>query len=85
MFRPLFRGNLRGMDEPKDDFVPAETPEAVPPEWEAWPGEEVEPDEADLAAIADIEAGRFITHEAMMRWLRSLGTENELPPPECGM
>jgi predicted transcriptional regulator len=33
---------------------------------------------------ADVAAGRFISHEAMKRWLLSWGTDNELPPPECG-
>ncbi len=45
-------------------------------------------DEADDAAIAeglaDIEAGRVISHEAMKRWLLSWGTPGELPPPKVG-
>lgn len=32
---------------------------------------------------ADIEAGRFVEHERVAAWLRSWGTENELPPPKC--
>jgi predicted transcriptional regulator len=40
-------------------------------------------DEALRAAEADVKAGRLISHEAMSRWLRSWGTPNELPPPEC--
>lgn len=43
---------------------------------------------ADAAAIAeartDIKAGRFISHEAMKRWLLSWGTRGELAPPEIG-
>ncbi|RZJ41354.1 MAG: CopG family transcriptional regulator [Brevundimonas sp.] len=39
---------------------------------------------AERQAMADIEAGRFISHEAVMRWVASWGTEDELPPPECG-
>ncbi|MDP1736442.1 MAG: CopG family transcriptional regulator [Caulobacter sp.] len=35
-------------------------------------------------ADADIAAGRVISHEAMMRWVRSWGTPDELPPPQCG-
>ena len=35
-------------------------------------------------AHADIAAGRVISHAAMRRWLLSLGTPDELPPPECG-
>ena len=34
--------------------------------------------------VADIEAGRFVEHEQVVAWLRSWGTENELPPPKCG-
>jgi len=46
-------------------------------------------DEAsDTAAIAeglaDIEAGRVISDEAMKRWLLSWGTPNELPSPKIG-
>lgn len=33
---------------------------------------------------ADIAAGRVISHEAVRRWLRSWGKQDELPPPECG-
>jgi predicted transcriptional regulator len=32
-------------------------------------------------AIAD---GRVVSHEAVVRWLKSWGTPNELPPPKCG-
>ena len=39
---------------------------------------------ADERAEADIAAGRVISHEAMMRWIKSWGTPDELPPPECG-
>jgi RHH-type transcriptional regulator, rel operon repressor / antitoxin RelB len=28
------------------------------------------------------ESGEFISNEAMMKWLDSWGTEDELPPPE---
>ena len=45
-------------------------------------------DEDDERAIAEAEQaileGRVFSHEAIMRWVRSWGTENELPPPECG-
>jgi predicted transcriptional regulator len=27
--------------------------------------------------------GLHVTHEEMMTWLESWGTENEIPPPEC--
>jgi predicted transcriptional regulator len=39
---------------------------------------------ADERAEADIAAGRVISHEAMMRWIKSWGTPEELPPPEYG-
>lgn len=51
---------------------------------ESW----VEFDEEDVRAIeegiADHEAGRTVSHEAVTRWLESWGTGNELPPPKCG-
>lgn len=49
---------------------------------EIGPDEEL--DEADLAGIADIEAGRVVSNEAVIRWIESWGTENELPRPKCG-
>jgi predicted transcriptional regulator len=39
---------------------------------------------ADLAGLADLDAGRTISHEAMKRWLTSWGTPGELPPPNVG-
>ena len=41
-------------------------------------------DARERKAMADIDAGRFVTHEAVVRWLKSWGTDNELPPPKCG-
>jgi len=42
-------------------------------------------DERRIAeADADIAAGRVISHEAMLRWIKSWGTPDELPPPQCG-
>ena len=32
--------------------------------------------------IAEADKGVFISGEAMLRWIESWGTENELPPPE---
>ena len=46
--------------------------------------EAVELDAREQKAMADIDAGRFVTHEAVARWLKSWGTEDELPPPKCG-
>jgi len=39
---------------------------------------------ADAEAINEIEAGQFISHDAMKAWLLSWGTPNELPPPKVG-
>ncbi len=39
---------------------------------------------ADDEAMADYEAGRFISHEAMRAWILSWGTPDELPRPEIG-
>lgn len=33
--------------------------------------------------LADLEAGRVVPHERVEAWLRSWGTDHELPPPEC--
>ena len=49
-----------------------------------FPEEAVELDAREQKAMANIDAGRFITHEAVVRWLKSWGTDNELPPPKCG-
>jgi predicted transcriptional regulator len=38
-------------------------------------------DEAELAADADLEAGRVVPHERVREWLKSLGTPNQLPTP----
>ncbi|MBW8302403.1 MAG: CopG family transcriptional regulator [Brevundimonas sp.] len=46
--------------------------------------EAVELDAREQKAMADMDAGRFVTHEAVVRWLKSWGTDNELPPPKCG-
>ena len=35
-------------------------------------------------ADADIAAGRVISNEAVLRWIKSWGTPDELPPPQCG-
>ena len=41
-------------------------------------------DAATERGLADIEAGRVVSHEAVKRWLLSWGTDNPLPPPKCG-
>jgi len=44
---------------------------------EAWINEQAK----EAFRKAD-EAGEWISNETMMKWLRSLGTANELPPPK---
>lgn len=36
-----------------------------------------------LQGFADFEAGRFVSHDRVVAWLESWGTENELPVPQC--
>ena len=33
--------------------------------------------------FAEMEAGHYILHGAMKAWLLSLGSQHELPPPNC--
>jgi predicted transcriptional regulator len=62
---------------------------------ERGPGVDEEPgvfDVADAAAdeaatlrgLADVEAGKVVSHAAMKRWLSSWGTDDPVPPPACG-
>ena len=47
--------------------------------------EDVAADEAaDTEALAEYEAKGGISHEAILAWVRSWGTEGELPPPNAG-
>jgi predicted transcriptional regulator len=39
---------------------------------------------ADAQAIAEIEAGQFVSHKAVEAWLLSWGTPNKLPTPKVG-
>jgi predicted transcriptional regulator len=43
-------------------------------------------DEVEIRAIAEaegaIKAGRVVPHEEVVKWLKSWGTDNELPCPE---
>jgi len=47
-------------------------------EWVDW---EEEKHRRTLAGLADIDAGRTISHERMVEWAESLGNENPLPAP----
>lgn len=41
-------------------------------------------DAADAEALADLEAGRTVSWEAVERYLQSWGTPDKLPPPRIG-
>lgn len=41
-------------------------------------------DAADAEALADLDAGRTVSHTAVKRWLQSWGAKDELPPPQAG-
>ena len=36
---------------------------------------------ADERAEADVKAGRVVPHEKVVKWLKSWGTAEKLPPP----
>ena len=40
-------------------------------------------DSAWAEGEADAKAGRVVPHEAVKAWLKSWGTDDELPPPKC--
>ena len=44
--------------------------------------DEEEEKRAIAEAEADIEAGRFVPHEEVVKWLKSWGTPDELPCPK---
>lgn len=47
----------------------------------AWVDQEEERHQMTLEALADVDAGRVIDHQAVRAWADSLGTDNPLPPP----
>jgi predicted transcriptional regulator len=47
----------------------------------AWVDLEEERHRMTLEALADVDAGRLIDHQAIRAWADSLGTEAPLPPP----
>ena len=47
----------------------------------AWIASEEERDQQTLEALADIDQGLVIDHEAVEAWADSLSTENPLPLP----
>lgn len=38
----------------------------------------------DARILAEMDAGRFISNEAIMRWVSSWADETPLPPPSVG-
>ena len=47
----------------------------------AWVDQEEERHRLTLEALADVDAGRVIDHQAIQAWADSLGTDKPLPPP----
>ena len=47
----------------------------------AWVALEEERRRLTLEALADVDAGRVIDHQAVQAWAESLGTEKPLPVP----
>lgn len=50
---------------------------AVEEGYEEWALAEIQ------AGLAEAEAGQMVPHEKVVEWLRSWGTEHELPQPLC--
>lgn len=47
----------------------------------AWVDQEEERHNMTLEALADVDAGRVIDHQAVQAWADSLNTDRPLPPP----
>jgi predicted transcriptional regulator len=47
----------------------------------AWIAQEEERDRLTQEALADIDAGRIVDHQAVQAWADSLGTNQPLPAP----
>jgi predicted transcriptional regulator len=47
----------------------------------AWIEQEEERHRLTLEALADVDAGRVIDHQAVQAWAESLSTDRPLPPP----
>lgn len=73
------------MPTPKEDDLDAQISDLLDKAAPACAPE----DEARAKAVAveqarqSLASGRQVSHEAVMRWLDSWGTPNELPPPKC--
>ncbi|MBF0610854.1 MAG: CopG family transcriptional regulator [Magnetococcales bacterium] len=53
--------------------------EAVPNEFELTE----EQREGVLEAMQSVDAGHYVEHAEVMKWVQSWGTPNELPKPQC--
>jgi predicted transcriptional regulator len=47
----------------------------------AWIAQEEERDRLTQEALADVDAGHVINHQAVQAWAESLGTDQPLPAP----
>jgi len=47
----------------------------------SWIAQEDERDRLTHMALADVDAGRVIDHDAVLAWADSLGSDQELPVP----
>ena len=47
----------------------------------AWVKQEEERERLTMEALADVDAGRVIDHQAVQAWAESLSTDNPLPVP----
>lgn len=47
----------------------------------AWIAQEEERDRLTQEALADVDAGRVIDHQAVQAWAESLGSDQPLPEP----
>ena len=47
----------------------------------AWVDNEEQHEKLTREAMADVDTGRLIAHEAMQTWADSLDSDNPLPPP----
>jgi predicted transcriptional regulator len=47
----------------------------------AWIEQEEERRRLTLEGLADVDAGRVVSHEAVQAWADSLDTDSPLPPP----
>ena len=50
----------------------------------AWVKQEEERYRLTLEALADVDSGRTVDHDAVENWVDSLDTSKPLPTPSCG-